>query len=75
MRVEQIIAGTVVRKALLSRDGCYRCFPEGRKTHVVKLSTLDEVAAFLRADPRGGIRMTPTNGIIRKHIHIDGVPR
>ena len=38
-------------------------------------STLEAVAMFLRANPRGGVRMTPNGSKIVEHIFIDGIPR
>jgi hypothetical protein len=40
-----------------------------------KPSTLEDVARFLRTNPRGGVRMTPGGSKIVENIFIDGVPR
>ena len=38
-------------------------------------STLDEVAAYLRKNPKAGVRMNPGWTKISKHIFIDGIAR
>jgi hypothetical protein len=75
LRIEQIKAGVVTREADPATDGKYRCFFRGSNMDPVLLSTLDEVADFLRMHPRSGVRMTPRDGAIRDDIFIDGAPR
>lgn len=54
-------------------DGFYACHHFGSNVAPLALSTLDEVADFLRANPRGGARMNPGWVKIVRNIHIDGV--
>jgi hypothetical protein len=83
LRIEQIKAGVVAREADPATDGKYRCFFRGSNMDPVLLSTLDEVADFLRMHPRyflrmhprSGVRMTPHGGVVRDNIFIDGAPR
>jgi hypothetical protein len=75
LRIEQIKAGVVTREADSATDGKYRCFFRGSNMDPVLLSTLDEVADFLRMHPRSGVRMTPLGGVVRDDIFIDGAPR
>jgi hypothetical protein len=43
--------------------------------HAEKPRNLDDVARFLKANPRGGVRMTPDGSKIVENIFIDGVAR
>jgi hypothetical protein len=75
-RIEKFERGVAVQRAEpASNDGKYRCFVAGRNTDPVLLTTLDQVADFLRSNPRSGVRMNPGWGLIRDDIHIDGSPR
>jgi hypothetical protein len=74
-RIEKIdTTGSVVQRAGVGADGKYRCFPFGKNVDPVLFGTLDEVADFLRKNPKAGVRMNPGWSKISKCIHIDGVP-
>jgi hypothetical protein len=75
-RVEKIVAGLVVAGAGRSRKtGNYNCHHRGSNVDAVELSSLDEVAEFLRANPGSGVRMEPRWSKIVDDIYIGGIPR
>ena len=74
-RIEQIIGGVVKGTPKLFKDKRYRCLHEGSNMSPEMPSTLEDVAKFLRAHLRGGVRMTPNGSKIVENIFIDGVPR
>jgi hypothetical protein len=75
-RIERIEGGRVIQRAEpAKRDGKFRCFFDGENKRPKRLSTLDEVADFLKTQRNSGVRMNPGNSIIRDDIFIDGVPR
>ena len=74
-RIERIKGGAVVGAAATNSDGFYECLERGKNVDPIKVRSLDDVAAFLRAHPQSGVRMNPRWGKIVKNIYIDGVPR
>lgn len=75
-RIEKIDkAGMVVQTCARHPDGKFRVFLRGTNMDAAALNTLDEVADFLRKNPRGGVRMNPGWSRIVERIHIDGIPR
>ncbi|UZE46987.1 hypothetical protein ONR75_18455 [Rhodopseudomonas sp. P2A-2r] len=75
-RIEKIDAsGAVAQQVELSTDGTYHCLHFGNNVETVHFTTLDDVANFLRANPKAGVRMNPGWSKISKSIYIDGVPR
>ena len=75
MKIERIVSGRVVGAAKLYSNGQYRCHPAGQNVEDRWFTTLEDVAAFLRANPGSGVRMTPDSSKIVDNIYIDGVPR
>lgn len=75
MRIERVIRGVVRGTPKLHANGKYKCLVFGKNVEPVEVSTLEEVAEFLRANPRGGVRMEPGDGKVSKNIFIDGKPR
>ncbi|MFN7633728.1 MAG: hypothetical protein ACK5PI_03265 [Acetobacteraceae bacterium] len=74
-RIEKIVDGKVVQRAERASDGCFVCLGAGTNEGPIKLHSLDEVAEFLRRNPRSGVRMNPGWSKISEHIFIDVVPR
>lgn len=74
-RVEKIVAGVVVQRAERNEDGVYVCHASGTNVDPVVLSSLDEVADYLRNNPRSGVRMNPGWSKISRRVFIDGLPR
>ncbi len=72
-RIERIVAGVVKSRVERGADGTFACHEFGSNVHAVALTTLDEVADYLRANPRSGVRMNPGWVKISRNIHIDGV--
>ncbi|MES4992406.1 hypothetical protein ACTJJ7_11370 [Phyllobacterium sp. 22229] len=72
-RIERIIAGALKSRVERGSDGFYACHQFGSNVAPVTLSTLDEVADFLRANPHSGARMNPGWVKIVRNIYIDGV--
>jgi hypothetical protein len=54
-------------------DGFFACHEFGSNVAPTRLASLDDVADFLRSQPRSGVRMNPGWDKITKNIHIDGV--
>jgi hypothetical protein len=75
MIIEQIKGGVVCGTPKLYPSGKYKCFYEGTNMNPEQLSSLREVAEFLRDNPRGGVSMTPKGHRIVENIYIDGTPR
>ena len=74
-KIERIVGGVVKGEAKLYPSGKYRCHPAGQNIETTWFTSLADVAAFLRADPRNGVRMTPDGNKIVDNIYIDGVAR
>ena len=74
-RIERIIRGTSIGAVERSTNGFYVCLSEGSNMETQEFLTLDEVADFLRNNPRAGVRMNPEWSKIVKNIFIDGLPR
>ena len=75
-RIEKIVAGSVVQRAeRRNKDGVYLCHAFGTNIAGVKWSSLDEVADYLRSNPRSGVRMNPGWAKVSCHVFIDGVLR
>jgi len=51
----------VRRDARRYPDGMFKCYPKGcnTKDFVVTFTTLEDMAAYLAANPRSGARMSP----------------
>ena len=47
-RIERIVSGSIVSAAASTADGFYACHESGSNVDPVRLSSLDEVAEFLR---------------------------
>lgn len=75
MLIERIKSGVVCGTPKLYPGGKYHCFIRGKNVDPIGFSTLEEVAEFLRANPRGGVCMDPGDGKIVDNIYIDKVPR
>lgn len=75
MKIERIVRGHVVGEAKKHQDGRYRCHPAGQNIEDRWFTRLEDVAAFLRAHPASGVRMTPNGSKIVDNIYIDGAPR
>nr|WP_321510681.1 hypothetical protein [uncultured Celeribacter sp.] len=76
-RIEKIENGIVTKTAVrYRRNGgeFFECFEPGETRNPIWLSTLDEVATFLRAVPDRRVRMQPGSAMTSRHIHIDGDP-
>ncbi|MCZ7445590.1 MULTISPECIES: hypothetical protein [Rhizobium/Agrobacterium group] len=72
-RVERIVGGLVIGRVERGSDGYYACHHFGSNVDPLPLNTLDDVADFLRAHPRGGVRMYPGRKKISRNIYIDGI--
>ncbi|RWO62350.1 MAG: hypothetical protein EOS17_31605 [Mesorhizobium sp.] len=66
-RIERVIGGMV------GSDGYFACHHFGSNVHPAHLSSLDEVADFLRSHLGSGVRMDPGWAKIERNLHIDGV--
>jgi hypothetical protein len=84
-RIERIVSGVVIGRVERNADGDFVCMDQGSNQFGPRYKTLEEVAHFLRNNPRAGVRMmtlnprNPTspeswNKVVR-NIYIDGVPR
>jgi hypothetical protein len=74
-KIERIKGGVVVNAVERGEDGLYHCLPKGKNIDAIRIRTLDEVADWLRKNPKAGVRMNPTWTKISKNIFIDGIPR
>lgn len=72
-RIERIIRGSAVASAAPASDGLYTCHKFGSNVDPVRLSSLDEVADFLKANPKASVRMNPSWTRISRNLFIDGV--
>lgn len=72
-RIERIVGGAVRAAAEPGSDGLFACHGFGSNVDPMRFTILDDVAGFLRAHPRSGIRMNPGWAKITKNIYIDGV--
>ncbi|RCS21501.1 hypothetical protein DUT91_23655 [Phyllobacterium salinisoli] len=72
-RIERMVAGVVKNRVERGADGAFACHQFDSNVHPVALMTLDDVANYLRANPRSGVRMNPGWVKISRNIHIDGV--
>lgn len=75
IRIEKIVSGRVVQKAERNEDGLYVCHAFGSNIDPLMFSSLDEVADYLRTNPRSGVRMNPGWSKISRFVFIDGLPR
>ena len=71
--IERIVGGRAVGRVERGSDGYYACHHFGSNVDPVSYSSLDDVADFLRACPRSGVRMNPGWKKISRNIYIDGV--
>lgn len=75
-RIEKVdTSGSSKQRAEPDADGQYHCFHFGKNVDPVYFRTLDDVAEFLRRNPKAGVRMNPGWSKISRRIYIDGVPR
>lgn len=72
-RIERIVGGVVRGTTEPGADGQFACHAFGSNIDPIRCANLDDVAAFLRANPGGGIRMNPGWVKITKNIYIDGI--
>lgn len=72
-RIERVIGGIVTGRVERGSDGLFACHDFGSNVTPTRLSSLDDVADFLRSRPRSGVRMNPGWGRITRNIYIDGV--
>ncbi|MBM2712838.1 hypothetical protein JQK88_16750 [Mesorhizobium caraganae] len=72
-RIERIIGGMVTARVEPGSNGYFACHHFGSNVDPTHLSSLDEVADFLRSHPRSGVRMNPSWVKIVRNIYIDGV--
>ena len=74
-KIERITGGVVMNRVEPDEDGYFHCLPQGRNMGPILKPSLDDVADWLRANPKGGVRMNPTWTKLSRNIFIDGVPR
>jgi len=72
-RIERIVGGTVRASAARDASGRYIGHLFGSNVDPVPLATLDDVAAFLKSNPKSGVRMNPGWTKISRNVHIDGI--
>jgi hypothetical protein len=72
-RIERIIRGSAVASAAPASDGLYTCHKFGSNVDPVRLNSLDEVADFLKANPKASVRMNPSWTRISRNLFVDGV--
>ncbi|RWB69727.1 hypothetical protein [Mesorhizobium sp.] len=72
-RIERIVGGIVRGRVERGSDGLFACHEFGSNVHPVSLSTLEDVADYLRANPSSGVRMNPGWVKIVRNIYIDGI--
>lgn len=72
-KIERITSGSAI--GVVERDavGNFVCHHFGSNVAPVACANLDEVATFLRAHPRSGVRMNPGWVKISRNIYVDGV--
>ena len=74
-RIERIIVGVVMNRVEPDENGSFHCLPQGQNMAPLLKTSLDEVADWLRTNPKGGVRMNPTWTKLSRNIFIDGLPR
>jgi len=74
-RIERIVGGKVMQRAERNARGVYVCNAAGTNEGPIEFASLDDVADYLRRNPRSGVRMNPGWSKISKHVFIDGLPR
>lgn len=74
-KIERILGGVVQNRAEPDEHGSFHCLPQGSNMHPILKASLDEVSDWLRANPKGGVRMNPTWTKVSRNIFIDGLPR
>ncbi|MBB2841549.1 UNVERIFIED_ORG: hypothetical protein GGE64_005333 [Rhizobium etli] len=78
-RIEKIVGGVAVQWVERAKNGknkgLFVCLADGSNKDQIPLSTLDQVADYLRVNPRAGVRMNPDWSKVVEHICIDGLPR
>lgn len=72
-RIERIVGGVVTGRVERGSDGLFACHVFGSNVDATPLASLDDVADFLRAHPRSGVRMNPQWKRITRNIYIDSV--
>lgn len=72
-RIERIVGGVVTGRVERGSDGFFACHEFGLNVAQTRLASLDDVADFLRSQPRSGVRMNPGWDKSSKNIYIDGV--
>lgn len=71
--ISRVVDGRTAMTAEKSRKtGMYHCHHPGENTNSVMFASLDEVAEFLAANPKSGVRMNPGWSNISKNIYVDG---
>ena len=76
-RIEKVEEGKLTKTAVrYPRNGgeFFECFEAGQTKNPIWFSSLDEVAAFLRAVPNRRVRMHPGSALTSRYIFIDGDP-
>ena len=73
VRIERIVSGSILAFAAPATDGRYACHEFGSNIDPARLSSLDEVADFLKANPKSSVRMNPGWTRISRNLYIDGV--
>lgn len=72
-RIERIVGGIVVSRVERGSRGSFECHQFGSNVAAIPLPSLGDVADYLHANPRSGVRMNPGWVKISRNIHIDGV--
>ena len=72
-RIERIVGGVALGRVERGSDGFFTCHEFGSNVNAIALTSLDDVADFLRSHPRSGVRMNPQWKRITRNIYIDGV--
>ncbi|WP_027992025.1 hypothetical protein [Sinorhizobium meliloti] len=72
-KIERIVGGRVIGRVERGSDGNYACHHFGSIVDPVTCASLDDVADFLRANSRSGVRMNPDWRKISRNVYIDGV--
>lgn len=74
--IERIEAGVATARVERGKkSGKFECHHFGSNVAALLFDRLDDVAEFLRANPRSGVRMNPGWSKIVEHVFIDGSPR
>lgn len=79
LTIDRRVGGSIVASASVASRGVlkgkYVCHAFGDNAHGIPFDTLDEVADFLRANPRTSVRMRPGWSRYSEDIYIDGIAR